>query len=118
MARYCKLTGVDLSGDGATNGFKCMCLNCVSCNDVIDPSLTFDDERFTCDNEKVMQVGIKKIMEALPEGFEIETITLKPMALKDPTKKCKNYVPDVDKVVDFVTRYYTGEENEKENASE
>jgi len=109
--QYCKLTGVDLSQDGA-NGFKCMCLNCKSCHE--------GDEQFVCDNDAVMQVGMKKVIEALPEGFEIESLKLKPMKLKDPTKKCKNFAFDLDKVVDFLKEYFLSESdnNEKENAPE
>lgn len=110
MKQYCRLTGVDLSTDGASNGIKGMCLNCKSC---------CGDEDFTCTNENVLAVGRNKIMESLPEGFEIDTLTLKPMKLKDPTKKCKNYSCDMDKITAFLEKWFGVDENaEKENASE
>ena len=110
--QYCKLTGIDLRQDGATNGFKCMCLNCKSCYD--------GDGQFVCDNENVMEISRKKILASLPEGVEIKTLELNPMKLKDPTKKCKNHSFDIDKVVEYLEEYFTTEpENqEKENASE
>lgn len=118
MSQYCKLTGVDLSRDGATNGFKCMCLNCKSCS--LGPNQSsYSDEQYVCDNENVMEMGKKKIMAAVPEGFEIDTLTLKPMTLKDPTKKCKNHIFDMEKVINFLADYFTTpEDSEKENASE
>lgn len=110
---YCKLTGVDLSGDGATNGFKCMCVNCKSCH------ADNDKNQYVCDNENVMEVGKQKILAALPDGFEIETLTLKPMVLKDPTKKCKNHQFDLESVTEFIRDFFTASPNaEKENASE
>ena len=118
MSQYCKLTGIDLSKDGATNGFKSMCLNCKSCH--LSPlQSSYEEQQYVCDNDAVMQVGMKKVIDSLPEGFEIETLKLKPMKLKDPTKKCKNHVFDLDKVVEFIQDYFTvPEEAEKENASE
>ena len=110
--QYCKLTGVDLSKDGATNGFKCMCLNCKSCHE--------GNEQFVCDNEGVMEISRKKILASLPEGVEIKTLELNPLKLKDPVKKCNNYAFDLDKVVDFLKEYFLSEpaNNEKENAPE
>lgn len=117
MKQYCPLTGIDLSLDGATNGFKSMCLNCKSCHP--DANQDSYGEKYTCNNEKVMEVGKNKILAALPEGFEIETLTLKPMALKDPTKKCKNYSFDKEKVMEFIENFFTPSPDvEKENASE
>ena len=122
VKQYCKLTGVDLSADGATNGFKSMCLNCKSCKlDKCQESTS--DIRYVCNNENVMESGRQKILAAIPDGFEIETLTLKPMALKDPTKKCKNHEFDLDTVVDYIKYYFNvdrkedGENSKTENAS-
>lgn len=113
MKQYCKLTGIDLSSDGATNGFKTMCLNCKTCH------YNADSDQYTCDNENVMEMGKKKILSAIPEGFEVETLVLKPMALKDPTKKCKNHQFDLEAVTEFIRDFFTTSPNaEKENASE
>lgn len=115
-SQYCLLTGIDLTTDGPSNGFKTMCLNCKSCG-LSDE--TWGSQKYSCSNEKVMEVGKNKILAALPEGFEIETLTLKPMALKDPTKKCKNYSFDKEKVMEFIEDFFTPSPNaEKENASE
>lgn len=116
MKHYCPLTGVDLSPDGATNGFKKMCLNC-----------RFFQERkngeFVCHNENVLETGKKKILESLPEGFEIKTLELEPMKLKDPTKKCANHNFDMVRVVSYLSNYFgleppTAMNTENENAPE
>jgi len=114
MSKYCKLTGVDLSQEGATNGFKTMCINCKSC------IYKSEEDRYVCENENVMEMGKKKILAAIPEGFEVETLTLKPMALKDPTKKCKNHQFDMNGVAEFIADYFltSPADAEKENASE
>jgi hypothetical protein len=109
---YCKLTGADLTEDGAANGFKCMCVNCKSC-------ICDTDKGYLCKNDKVMEVGRQKILASVPEGFEVDTLTLKPMVLKDPTKKCKNHQFDLDAVVEYISDYFTASPySEKENASE
>lgn len=113
LKQYCKLTGVDLSADGSTNGFKRMCINCKSCH------ADNDRYQYVCDNEKVIEVGRQRILASVPEGFEVDTLTLKPMVLKDPTKKCKNHQFDLDGVVEFISDYFLASpEDEKENASE
>jgi len=99
MKQYCLLTGIDLSPDGATNGFKKMCLNCKDCEAQLD-------DKFVCYNKNVLDMGKKKILENLPEGYEIEELKLKPMNLKDPTKRCTNHEFDTAKVMDYVVDYF------------
>ena len=98
MHNYCLLTGIDMAPDGASNGFKKMCLNCKECGG--------DGETYSCYNEKVLEAGKKKILESLPDGYEIETLELKPLKLKDPTKKCPNHEFDTAKVMDYVIDYF------------
>ena len=88
--KYNILTGADTTAQDYKRPIKKMCLNCVSC--------TCNDEQFFCNNEKVIEAGRKKILEAVPEGFEISVLELKPMQLKNPTKKCGNYDLDVELV--------------------
>jgi hypothetical protein len=38
----------------------------------------------------------------VPEGFEIDTLTLKPMALKNPLKKCGVYEADINALVEML----------------
>jgi hypothetical protein len=45
-----------------------------------------------------MERGREKILAAVPEGFEIDTLTLKPMALKNPTKRCGAYEADFERL--------------------
>lgn len=89
MAKYNVLTGEELvEGKELQSPIKQMCLNC--------KCMACENENYTCSNEKVMESGRKKILAAVPEGFEVETLTLKPMVLKNPTKKCPNYEVDQD----------------------
>ena len=88
--KYNILTGADTTAQDYKSPIKKMCLNCVSC--------AFADEQYFCNNEKVIETGKKKILEAVPEGFEISILELKPMQLKNPTKKCGNYDLNVELV--------------------
>ena len=83
MEKYCIFTGNELP-EGSNTLIKKMCLNCKS-------FIKNEDGTFACINESVMEKGREKILAAVPEGFEIDTLTLKPMALKNPTKKCGSY---------------------------
>ena len=68
-----------------------MCLNCKYVN--------LGEENSTCFNENVLKKAYDKMMEALPEGFEVENLTIKPMLLKNPCKKCPNHTFDTDRLV-------------------
>lgn len=102
MKEYCILTGREITDGGIEPIFRKMCLNCTTC--------ITEEEKYRCTNERVMEAGKKKIMESLPEGYEIESITLKPMELKDPTKKCKNYNPNIELVETKVKEFFISEE--------
>lgn len=99
MGKLCKLTGVEIPEEGREPILKKMCLNCESC-------IENNDGTFSCNHEKVMEAGRNKIMAAVPDGFEIETLTLKPMNLKNPTKKCNNYSPDFSLIHELVEEMY------------
>ena len=88
--KYNILTGADTTAQDYKSPIKKMCLN--------GASWKCSDEQFFCTNEKVIEAGRKKILEAVPEGFEISVLELKPMQLKNPTKKCGNYELDVELV--------------------
>jgi hypothetical protein len=62
-----------------------MCLNCASCDTRCDDD---GSEKYLCANETHMENALNKIKETL-NGYEIEDIKLKPLPLKDFTKKCK-----------------------------
>ena len=47
-----------------------------------------------------MEKGREKILAAVPEGFEVDTLVLKPMVLKNPLKKCGAYEADIDSLVE------------------
>lgn len=91
MGTLCILTGLE------EPAIKKMCLNC------IHSTYKVETESYVCNNKEIMEKGLEKVREAAQGlGFDIETITLKPMALKAPTKKCDKYIPCIDAVKDYV----------------
>ena len=76
MGKLCILTGEE-----ANPVFKKMCLNC-------EFSFTEDGENYVCNNEENKAAAVEKLKAALPEGYEIENLELKPRPLKAVVKKC------------------------------
>ena len=114
MAIYDRLTGADISLDGASTGYKKMCLNCKSCSQV-PSTIGTTLEMFSCVNEKVLETGRKKILESVPEGFEVTNLEIGPMKLKNPTKKCPNHEFSMESVVEYLNDYF-GENSNSENS--
>lgn len=98
MENICKLTGIELT-EGVECPLKKMCLNCAS---LVEKK----DGTFACKNEKVMEKGKEKILASVPEGFEIDSITLKPMNLKNPTKKCGCYSADMESIMAEINKIF------------
>lgn len=97
MTKYDILTGNEIKeGEENASPIKSMCLNCVSCLN--------EDDNYRCNHPKVMETGLKKVAASLPEGFEIETLVLKPMVLKNPTKKCPNYEFNAENVLSTIKK--------------
>ena len=92
MGKFCRFTGAELP-EGSNSLIKKMCLNCKSL-------IENEDGNFVCVNETVMEKGREKILAAVPEGFEIDTLVLKPMVLKNPLKKCGAYETDINSLVE------------------
>lgn len=96
MSKICLLTGLD--GETA---LKKMCINCIH-SKYID-----ETDKYTCDNEKVMEIGYEKVSSKAKElGFDIDSLTLKPMELKSPTKKCDNYSPNMENIRLYVEQMF------------
>lgn len=70
---------------------KPMCLNCISISE--------SEGEYRCLNEAVLDIAREKMMAALPEGYEVDGISIKPMLLKNPCKKCKNYEMNKNRVI-------------------
>lgn len=87
---YDIFTGAEISEGEKPVHINKMCLNC---------KYVIADDCYRCCNEAVMQKGKEKILASLPEGFEVETLVLKPMNLKNPTKKCGNYEFNIDAII-------------------
>lgn len=92
--KYDIFTGEEITEGSTPVHIKKMCLNC--------KHLVCENEDYRCNNEAVMEKGREKILAALPEGFEIESMVLKPMVLKNPTKKCGNYNFNLEQIVTII----------------
>ena len=93
MLNNCVVCGTELVDGKCPNAHivKPMCLNCEFVRDM--------SGEYRCVNESVLDGAKLKMMEALPEGYEIETLEIKPMLLKNPCKKCGKYTMDKIKVI-------------------
>jgi hypothetical protein len=98
MDKYCVFTGVELSDESAPL-VKKMCINCKS-------AIKNEDGTYSCVNDEVMGKGLAKVLAAVPEGFEIDTIKLKPMALKNPLKKCGEHEADYAMLTEALSEYF------------
>lgn len=85
MSEFCIICGNELVEGKCpnTHGVKKMCLNCMWSQR--------HEDGYVCINQAVLKPAYDKMLAALPEGFEIDVIQLKPMALKNPCKKCGNH---------------------------
>ena len=68
--------------------FKPMCFNCLH--------MGIDGEDCVCCNEDNKNDAIQKIMSSFDGGYQITGVSLKPLPLKDPAKKCKRHALNYD----------------------
>ena len=82
----CPFCGSEFVDGKCPNGphFKPMCLNCEFCEPI-------DGGKYECINEENKNNALEKIKASVPSGYEIESLNIKPVPLKDETKKCKNW---------------------------
>lgn len=85
MSKFCMICGTELVDGKCPQAHivKPMCLNCVS--------VTENGDEYRCINEVVLGIAREKMLAALPEGYEVGEIEIKPMLLKNPCKKCGKY---------------------------
>lgn len=96
----CILTGLPIG----ESPIKKMCYNCVS--------FVEDNNFCTCNNPNVMKMGVSKIEEAAKQlGFDIDSLKLKPMALKKPSGKCPNYLPNMPLINNYINSIFEILEN-------
>lgn len=96
MVNNCTICGAELV-DGkcpSVHAVKPMCLNCIYVTDT--------GSEYRCVNEDVLEGAKQKMLAALPEGYEIETLEIKPMLLKNPCKKCGKYTMDKMRVARYL----------------
>lgn len=108
MGKFSLLTGLDKTASGYESPFKKMCLNCTFCSSG-DPEpeekkaedASYDGvEPLYCYNKDVLEVGKKKIMDSLAnQDFEVDAINVRRLALKDATKKCKQYEANMEALI-------------------
>ena len=96
MSKFCKICGAEIeSVDGkcpnAELHLKKMCFNCVSCS--------VEDDNCFCKNEDNLKDAVEAVKKNIPSGYELQNIELKPIALKDPTKKCKRWSLNLNTIV-------------------
>lgn len=98
MNNYCKICGAELVEGKCPNGehLKKMCLNCTYCNE--------NNEQLFCENEENLTAALNKVKEAIPSGYEFENLSLKPLPLKDPLKKCKKWCMNSILVLDELSK--------------
>lgn len=97
MTKFCLLTGVSEN----ETPIKKMCVNCVfsQCNQ--------GDNAYICQNQKVMEIGLEKVKDAAKNlGYDIDTLVLKPMLLKNPLKLCPNYTPNMEAINNAIKKIY------------
>ena len=96
MTKICMLTGVENE-----TPIKKMCVNCVYAQ------YNEETENYVCNNEEIMKIGIEKVKESAKNaGFDIDTLTLKPMNLKNPLKKCEKYIPNVSDIEEYIKNIF------------
>ena len=87
MTSRCIFCGESLNEQGkcpnALQHLKPMCLNCLY--------MCVEDGNCLCCNDENKNDAVQKIMASYEGGYQITGITLKPLPLKDSTKKCKRY---------------------------
>jgi len=85
---FCGAQLVDGKCPNEEKHFKKMCLNCRDC------------AAGTCNNEKNKEDATTKMLNSIqvPAGYEIQNISLKPIPLKDVTKKCPRYTPNIEAI--------------------
>ena len=99
MSKICKICGtekVDGKCPNAETHYKKMCLNCVFSELLLSDS---EEDEYVCGNKENLNDAVEKLKENTPGGYVIENITLKPIVLKDPTKKCKRHSIDAEKIL-------------------
>jgi hypothetical protein len=96
MSKFCVICGTELVEGKCAQAHivKPMCLNCEF---VIESG-----EEYRCINESVLGVAREKMLAALPDGYEVGEIEVKPMLLKSPCKKCGKYSLNRDSLAQYL----------------
>ncbi len=88
MSEKCVFCGTDLVDGVCPNlsqHIKPMCLNCVYCCQELETNT------FHCGHPENKKDATNKLLQSVPSGYELASFELKPLPLKDCTKKCKRW---------------------------
>jgi hypothetical protein len=50
-----------------------------------------DSDSLYCNNSENKKDAMNKLLQSVPSGYELASFELKPLPLKDSTKKCKRW---------------------------
>lgn len=92
---FCGAELVDGKCPNAASHIVKMCINCEFCG--LD-----NDSNRVCYNAENMENAIEKVKAALPSGYDFVNLELKPLPLKEPTKKCKKWAIVDKKIADII----------------
>ena len=53
-----------------------------------------------------MNMAREKVLAAVPGGYEITNLEMKPLPLKDPTKKCINWSLDNELINEWIKKIF------------
>lgn len=85
------ITGAVMKPDEVKISVKQMCLNCIFCKDM------------KCTNEDNKKMKIEQL-KSMIGGYEIKSIDIQPVKLKDPLKKCRNWQLDKERLIEWLTK--------------
>ena len=97
MAKLCAICGAELVEGKCPNAeshFKAMCLNCMHCQ------YHEEEDAYKCHSEGNMNKALNKIQAAINVSELGYRLTLEPLPLKNPTKKCNLWNPDKNGILE------------------
>jgi hypothetical protein len=104
MLDRCVFCGEELIGGICPNKeqhIKPMCLNCEYCKR--------EDGKYYCINEDNKLDAIQKIKTSFDGGYVITNVELQPLPLKEPSRKCKRYYLNCDRIVNTLRNFVLSE---------
>lgn len=99
--RRCVLCGEPLNENGLcpnmAQHYKPMCLNCLYCAETLPTEN--GETKSICTNEQNKADAVEKIKASFEGNYQINDISLSPLPLKDPSKRCPRHNLNCDLVL-------------------